>query len=138
MANVNRTGKTEALAATMRLAIRQQRFTSYDVLQELEKSDVTTHDLRCIGVIMQEAGKLGLITSVGLVRRNNKHTRGATTLWESRSDRAEFNPVFHQPFLEAVREELSSAIRLKGLHGERHLFQDIRGVDQESWLLGRT
>ncbi len=33
---------------------------------------------------MQEARDLGLISSVALVRRNDKHSRGATTLWESR------------------------------------------------------
>jgi hypothetical protein len=82
--NSNPRWREAALAATTRLAGRQARFTSYDVLQELAKTDITTHDLRSIGGVMQEARDLGLITSMGLVRRNNKNTRGATTLWESR------------------------------------------------------
>jgi len=53
-------------------------------LEEVEKSGVTTHDLRAVGAVMQEARDLGLVESGGLVRRNDKHTRGATTLWESR------------------------------------------------------
>jgi hypothetical protein len=60
--HANPTWKEAALAATMRLASRQQRFTSFDVLQELAKSDVTTHDLRAIGGVMREARELGLIT----------------------------------------------------------------------------
>jgi len=83
-AHANRTWKAAALAATMRLAARQQTFTSYDVLQELAKSpDVQTHDLRAIGGVMQEARDLGVIVSGGLVRRNDRHSRGATTLWQS-------------------------------------------------------
>ena len=83
--HANPTWKTAALAATMRLASRQQTFTSYDVLEELAKSpDVKTHDLRAIGGVLQEARDLGVIVSGGLIRRNDKHTRGATTLWESR------------------------------------------------------
>jgi hypothetical protein len=66
-------GQEVALIAIARLARRRQQFTSYDVLQDLEESDVKTHDLRAIGGCMQEARKLGLITSVGLVRRNDKH-----------------------------------------------------------------
>ena len=81
--HANPSWKAEALAAAMRLAARQQTFTSFDVLQELEKSDVTTHDLRAIGGVMMEARDLGLITSAGLIRRNDKHSRGATTLWQS-------------------------------------------------------
>lgn len=81
---VNPAWKAAALIVTARLASRQQRFTSYDVLEELAKSDVKTHDLRAIGTVMLEAKNLGLITSVGLVRGSNKRTRGATTLWESR------------------------------------------------------
>ncbi len=84
-ANANPTWREAALIATARLARQRDRFTSYDVLQELAKSpDVKTHDLRAIGGVMQEARQLGLITSVGLVRRNDKHSRGATTLCESR------------------------------------------------------
>ena len=85
--HANPTWKEAALAATIRLASRQARFTSYDVLEEVEKSGARTHDLRAVGAIMQEARNLGLITSVGLVRRNDKHSRGATTLWESRLHR---------------------------------------------------
>ncbi len=83
-ANANPTWREAALAATTRIASRCARFTSYDVLQEVEKSGATTHDLRAIGGVLLEAKDLGLITSVGLVRRNDKHSRGATTLWESR------------------------------------------------------
>jgi hypothetical protein len=83
-AHANPTWKEATLAAIMRLASRQQRFTSFDVLTEVEKSDVKTHDLRAVGGVMQEARDLGLIASVGLVRRNDKHSRGATTVWESR------------------------------------------------------
>jgi hypothetical protein len=82
--HANPTWKTAALAAIMRLAARQQTFTSYDVLQELAKSpDVRTHDLRAVGGVLQEARDLGVIVSGGLVRRNDKHSRGATTLWQS-------------------------------------------------------
>ena len=83
-AHANPSWKAEALAATMRLAGRQQTFTSFDVLQELEQSNVSTHDLRAIGGVMQEARDLGVIEGISLVRRNDKHSRGATTLWESR------------------------------------------------------
>jgi len=83
-AHADPTWRQAALAAATRLASRQRQFTSHDVLQELAKSDVKTHDLRAIGGIMQEARDLGLITAVGLVRRNDKYSRGATTLWESR------------------------------------------------------
>jgi hypothetical protein len=82
-AHANPTWKEAALAATVRLAGRQDRFISHDVLEELEKSDISTHDLRAIGGVMQEARDLGLIRAIGLVRRNDKYTRGATTLWES-------------------------------------------------------
>src|ERR1700730_6847116 len=82
--NANPSWREAALAATTRLARRCDRFTSYDVLRELEKSGAKTHDLRAIGGIMQEARNVGLISNVGLVRRNDKHSRGATTLWESR------------------------------------------------------
>ena len=76
--------KAAALGATMRLARQRREFTSYDVLEELAvNSNVRTHDLRAIGAVMQQARDLGLIESAGLVRRNNKHTRGATTLWKS-------------------------------------------------------
>jgi len=83
-ANANPKWKQAAIDAVMRLAARTQRFTSYNVLEELEKLEISTHDLRAIGGVMQEARTLGLITSVGLVRRNDKFSRGATTLWESR------------------------------------------------------
>jgi hypothetical protein len=83
-ANANPTWREAALAATMRLAARRERFTSHDVLQELANTNVKTHDLRAIGGVMQEARNLGLIASAGLVRRNDAHSRGATTLWESR------------------------------------------------------
>jgi hypothetical protein len=83
-AHANPTWKSAALAATMRLARQRSQFTSYDVLQELATASVKTHDLRAIGGVMQEARDLGLIESTGLVRRNDKHSRGATTLWKSR------------------------------------------------------
>jgi hypothetical protein len=83
-AHANQSWKAEALAATMRVANRQKQFTSNDVLMELAKSNVTTHDLRAVGGVMQEARDLGVIASCGLIRRNDKHSRGATTLWESR------------------------------------------------------
>lgn len=83
-AHANPTWKEAALAATMRLASRCEQFTSYDVLQELAKSNVSTPNLRAIGAVMQEARNLGLIRGIGLVRMNNEHTRGATVLWQSR------------------------------------------------------
>jgi hypothetical protein len=83
-ANANPSWRQAALTAIVRLASRRERFTSYDVVQELAKSNVTTHDLRAMGGVMLEAKELGLITSSGLVRRNDVHTRGATILWESR------------------------------------------------------
>ena len=83
-AHANPTWKAAALAATMRLARQRARFTSYDVLQELADSNVKTHDLRAIGGVMQEARDLDIIESAGLVRRNDRHSRGATTLWQSK------------------------------------------------------
>jgi hypothetical protein len=83
-AHANPTWKAAALAATMRLARQRRQFTSYDVLQELANSNVKTHDLRAIGAVMQEARDLEIIESVGLVRRNDRHSRGATTLWQSK------------------------------------------------------
>ena len=73
-----------ALAVVKRLARKQETLTTADVLQELEKSEVKTHDLRAIGGVMMECKKTGLIESAGLVRRNDKHTRAATTLWRSK------------------------------------------------------
>ncbi len=83
-AHANPTWKSAALAATMRVARQRRQFTSYDVLQELANSNVKTHDLRAIGAVMQEARDLEIIESVGLVRRNDRHSRGATTLWQSK------------------------------------------------------
>jgi hypothetical protein len=83
-AHANPTWKSAALAATMRLARQRRQFTSFDVLEELKHSDVKTHDLRAIGGVMAEARDLGIIESKGLVRRNDRHSRGATTLWKSR------------------------------------------------------
>lgn len=82
-AHANPTWREIALIATARLARERERFTSFDVLQELEKSAVTTHDLRAIGGVMKEASELGLITGVGFVRRNDKFSRGITTVWQS-------------------------------------------------------
>ena len=83
-ATANPTWREAALTATMRLASRQETFTSGDVLQELAKCDIKTHDLRAMGAVMIEARNLGLIRSAALVRRNDGHTRGVTTLWRSR------------------------------------------------------
>lgn len=80
-AHANPTWREAVLAATVRLAARQESFTSGDVLLELEKSDITTHDLRAMGGVLQEARDLGLITAVGFVRRNDRYTRAVTTLW---------------------------------------------------------
>jgi len=68
----------------MRLARQRRQFTSFDVLEELARSEVKTNDLRAIGGVMQEARDLGIIESIGLVRRNDRHSRGATTLWQSK------------------------------------------------------
>ena len=92
-AHANPTWREAALAATMRLAGRRKQFTSHDVLQELANSNVKTHDLRAIGGVMQEARDLGIIASGGLVRRNDKHSRGATTLWESRLCKSTPTPI---------------------------------------------
>lgn len=83
-AHANPTWKSAALAATMRLARQRRQFTSFDVLEELARSEVKTNDLRAIGGVMQEARDLGIIESIGLVRRNDRHSRGATTLWQSK------------------------------------------------------
>jgi hypothetical protein len=72
-----------ALAAVKTVAEKQETLISADVLTEIADSDVKTHDLRALGGIMIEARDLGLIESSGLVRRSDKHTRGATTLWKS-------------------------------------------------------
>jgi hypothetical protein len=83
--HANPTWKAEALAAIMRVASRLEQFTSHDVLEELaSSSNVKTHDLRAIGAVMQQARNLRLISSIGLVRRNDRHSRNATTLWQSR------------------------------------------------------
>jgi len=73
-----------ALLAVKKLAKRRETFTTADVLAELKKTDVKTHDLRAIGPVMVDAKKSGWIESDGLVRRNDSHTRGATTLWRSK------------------------------------------------------
>jgi hypothetical protein len=80
----NATWKAAALNAIMRVASRLAQFTSHDVLEELKWSNVKTHDLRAIGAVMQQARDLRLISSIGLVRRNDRHSRNATTLWQSR------------------------------------------------------
>ena len=48
-AHSNSTWREMALIVIARLARRRRQFTSYDVLQDLEESDVKTHDLRAIG-----------------------------------------------------------------------------------------
>ena len=73
-----------ALAVVRRIARRQEEFTSADVLQALQKySDVSTHDLRAVGPIMVQARDAGYIKGIGLVRRNDQHSRGCTVLWRS-------------------------------------------------------
>jgi hypothetical protein len=94
--HANSTWRAEALAATMRVASRLEQFTSHDVLEELKWSNVKTHDLRAIGAVMQQARDLRLISSIGLVRRNDRHSRNATTLWQSR--------VFEPPSETKVRQ----------------------------------
>jgi hypothetical protein len=73
------------LASTIikRTARTTAEFTSYDVVQKLKKYRIKTHDLRAIGSLFVQAKKDGLIESAGLVRRNDKHTRAATTVWRS-------------------------------------------------------
>lgn len=72
-----------ALKVVKKLAKKRETLTTADVLTELEKSEVKTHDLRAVGPVMVLAKKLGWIESGSLVRRNDAHTRGATTLWKS-------------------------------------------------------
>jgi hypothetical protein len=75
--------RKSALAAVKHLEEERETLISADVLVELAKSDVKTHDLRAIGGVMAEARDLGLIEPSGLVRRSDKFSRGATTLWKS-------------------------------------------------------
>jgi hypothetical protein len=82
--HANREWKKAALAVVKHLAKKNFNFTSADVLAALAKADVRTHDLRAIGGVMVEARDCGFIESTGLVRRNDKHSRGATTLWKGR------------------------------------------------------
>ena len=79
----NPSWKVAALQAAMRVARKQEHFTSADVLDELTKSNIRTADLRAIGAVMRQARDLGFISSCGPVRRNDR-TRNFTTLWESR------------------------------------------------------
>jgi hypothetical protein len=72
-----------ALAIVKRLARKRETFTSADVLERLDNSEVKTRDLRAVGCVMVQARNLGIISNAGLVRRSNKHSRGATTLWRS-------------------------------------------------------
>ncbi len=83
-AHANQQWRRAALAAVKRLARRQNTFTTADVLHELDRSTSKTHDLRAIGSVMIDARDQNLIESAGLVRRNDKHSRGATTLWKSK------------------------------------------------------
>lgn len=83
-ANADPKWRKAALVALKTLAEKRTTFISADVLAELASSDVKTHDLRAIGGVMIEGRDLGMIESSGLVRRADKHTRGATTLWKSR------------------------------------------------------
>ncbi len=72
-----------ALATVKRLARKRETFTSFDVLERLDKSEAKTSDLRAVGSVMIQARNLGIIANAGLVRRSNRHSRGATTLWRS-------------------------------------------------------
>jgi len=73
-----------ALSAVRRLARKRERFTSADVLIELQNSKSSTHDLRALGGVMSAARDEGVIENVGLVRRSDRYSRSATTLWQSR------------------------------------------------------
>ncbi len=81
--HANRKWQRAALAAVKRLARKRRTFTTADVLAELQKSQQKTHDLRAIGPVMVDARVAGIVVSNGLVRRNDCHSRGATTLWRS-------------------------------------------------------
>ena len=72
-----------ALATVKRLARKRETFTSFDVLERLDKSEAKTSDLRAVGSVMIQARNLGIIANAGLIRRSNRHSRGATTLWRS-------------------------------------------------------
>jgi hypothetical protein len=87
---INRSGvhadpawRKAALSTVKRLARKRETFTSFDVLERLDKSEVKTSDLRAVGSVMIQARNLGIISNAGLVRRSNKYSRGATTLWRS-------------------------------------------------------
>ena len=81
--NANECWKRLALATIKRMARQKEVFTSYDVVQKLNESDIKTHDLRAIGGVFVKARNQGLIESVGMVRRND-FTRAVTTVWRSR------------------------------------------------------
>lgn len=75
--------KDAAVEAVRSLAAERQSLTSADVLNELSKLNVETHDLRAMGAVMTEARKLGYIENAGFVRRNDSHNRGTTVRWSS-------------------------------------------------------
>jgi len=75
-----------ALATVKRLARKYETFTAAAVLEQLAKSktaETYQHDRRDLGAVMVQARNLGIISNAGLVRRNDKYSRGATTLWRS-------------------------------------------------------
>lgn len=72
-----------ALAVVRKLAKKRAQLTSYDVLVELEKWQVKTRDLRAVGGVMIDARDQGYIQAAGLVRCNDRFSRGARVLWQS-------------------------------------------------------
>jgi hypothetical protein len=100
--NANPKWMKAAHLALRRVALKSEFLITPNVLNDLQKHSKTkTHDLRAIGIVMLEAHKLGIIENAGLIRRNDKHNRGATTLWRSliyrRKDDEQDKAVQSQP-----------------------------------------
>lgn len=123
----NASWKAAALAATMRVASRVAQFTSRDVLDELAtSSDVRTHDLRAIGAVMQQARDLRLISSIGLVRRNDRHSRNATTLWQSRILGQPSETTVQQCSNPHLQADLDGSKNGRGERPPQETFSDLR------------
>lgn len=75
--------KRLALLTVRRVALKHETFTAADVEERLCTYKLKTHDLRAMGGVMIEARKAGIVESAGLTRRNDRHTRAATTVWRS-------------------------------------------------------
>jgi hypothetical protein len=77
--------KKEAASTLLRVARKQEYFTSDDILIPLETRGVTTGDNRAIAAVLQSANRMGLITSTDrFIRCRRKSRHGAPIMvWRS-------------------------------------------------------